>query len=104
MRGQQGEGGNDAYGCSTVFVCVRVCVSASMIACSKHPWTSGRRSSYIAFVLVMLLATAMTTTGLVVLYGALLGLVTGVRGAIYSVVWPSLFGRKALGKIGGTVS
>ena len=52
----------------------------------------------------MLLATAMTTTGLVVLYGALLGLVTGARGAIYSVVWPSLFGRKALGKIGGTVS
>merc|ERR1740117_1024138 len=48
-----------------------------------------------------MMATVMTTRELATLFGGLLGVFRGIQGAIFSVVFATLFGRKALGKIGG---
>ena len=50
---------------------------------------------------VMVLAMNMHSESLVYCYGAYLGVCTGTKLAVASVLWASVFGRKALGKIQG---
>ncbi len=58
----------------------------------------------ICQVTTLLLATAITSTTVAVLYGALMGITNGLARALSNVVWANYFGRQNLGAISGITS
>src|SRR5680860_1796029 len=54
--------------------------------------------------LSLVLATRVTGTSVLLIYGALLGVTQGMRGTVSASVHAHLFGRKHIGSIKGSVS